>query len=410
MSKKTILITGAAGFVGHHMVEHILKNTDWKVIGIDSLTYAGTWDRLRDCEIELSEFSKCSAYDHPRFTPMHWDFRNKAEPNFIEELKEVTHILHMGAESHVDNSITDPSKFVDANIKGTENMLELARQLPNLSLFVYFSTDEVFGPAPFDTTIDYNDSQLNKKYKDDPHWKLMTADHYKKPSNPDRKATWRFMGYKEEDVHMPKNPYAATKSAAEKLVIAYANTYRLPCMITRQMNIFGERQHPEKFIPMCIRKAIDGGTITIHASPDLQQAGMRHYIHARNVADAHLHLLSEQPWFDGESENREFPYSDIPMYHIVGELEVDNETLARTINELTGILGEQMDIVTEGITEFKLVDFHSSRPGHDLRYAMDGRKLKEHGWEPPKTFQDSMRKMIEWYLDGNMNWLRMDDV
>ncbi len=153
---KTILITGAAGFVGHHAVENFLKNTDYQVIGMDSLTYSGTWDRLRDIKIyygpltDLDGQLMYTAYDHPRFRPLVWDFRKPAEPNLIKELESVTHILHMGAQSHVDNSVKEPMKFVEANIIGTVNMLELARQLPNLELFVQFSTDEICGSAPMD--------------------------------------------------------------------------------------------------------------------------------------------------------------------------------------------------------------------------------------------------------------------
>lgn len=334
MSKRTVLITGAAGFVGHHMVEHFLKNTTDKVIGVDSLTYAGTWDRLRDIKLDrhMGEPIDChhivSAYEHVRFTPIVYDFRQPAEPNLIRELKDVTHIIHMGAESHVDNSIDDPLKFTIANVLGTVNMLNLARELPNLELFCYFSTDEVFGPAPMEPEGWYN-----------PH------------------VSGYFDGYKESDVHDPKNPYAGSKSAAEQMVNSFANTYEIPCIITRQMNIFGERQHSEKFIPLCISAAMHGNSLKIHATPDKKQAGMRHYIHARNVADAHMFLFNEKPYLNSSVR-------ECQSYHVVGELEVDNLTLAETINEYTGHLGELEDVVCEGIKKFEMVDFHSSRPGH----------------------------------------------
>lgn len=353
ISRKTILITGAAGFVGHHLVEHLLKNTDYNVIGVDALNYSGTWDRLRDCKLE-----ETTGYDHPRFTPITYDFRLPAEPNLVKELQKVTHVMHLGAESHVDHSISDPMRFVEANVVGTTNMLNLARQLPNLELFVYFSTDEVFGPAPMDSQ--------------------------------------GFLGFSEEDLHLPKNPYAATKSAAEKLVISFANTYKLPCIITRQMNIFGERQHAEKFIPLCINRTINGGHIEIHGTPDKSKAGLRSYIHARNVADAHLFLLDEKPWESHDVQH-------VESYHIVGEQEVDNLTLAKLIQEYTQILCPKYDIVPMGFT-MEIVDFHSSRPGHDLRYALDGTKMKDLGWQPPKTFQESLKKSIEWYL-RNPQWL-----
>ncbi len=349
---KTILITGAAGFVGHHMVEHFLKNTNYQVIGMDGLTYAGTWDRLRSVTIPINEFNTMysSAFNHPRFEPMTYNFVQPAEPNLVRELSNVTHVIHMGAESHVDNSIEDPLKFVMANVVGTTNMLNLARELPNLELFVYFSTDEVFGPAPMDTV---------------------------------------FKGYKETDVHNPKNPYAASKSAGEQMVTSFANTYGLPCIITRQMNIFGERQHPEKFIPLCIKAAVEGSKVSIHATPDKTQAGLRHYIHARNVADAHLFILKEKPWL---------AHKEVQSYHIVGELEMDNLELAKTIDEFVKLRYDE----AKGAT-FEMVDFHSSRPGHDLRYALDGSRMKGIGWEPPKTFHQSLKKVVEWELKQNGN-------
>lgn len=347
---RQILITGAAGFVAAHVIEHILKNTDDHIIGCDSLTYAGTWDRLRD--VNISGFC---AYAHPRFTPLLFDFRLPAEPHLVKELQGVTHVIHMGAESHVDHSITDPMRFVQSNVVGTVNMLEIARKLENLELFAYFSTDEVFGPAPLGLTT----------------------------------------GFHEDDRHNPKNPYAATKSAAEQMVNAYANTYKIPCAVTNGMNIFGERQHAEKFIPLCIRRAITGETITIHSSADKKTAGMRTYIHGRNVADALLFVINNN------TTNR----SDVERYNIVGEKEIDNLTLAKTINELVVELGGIYGFKPQGAT-FEMVDFHSSRPGHDLRYALDGSKMAELGWTPPKTFTESLRKTIQWSLE-NPSWLNL---
>ena len=347
---KTILITGAAGFVGHHMVEHILKNTDFDIIGIDSLSYSGSLERLRDIQID--------PFHHPRFTHIGYDFRQPAGENLIRELSRVTHVLHMGAESHVDRSISDPMSFVMANVVGTTNMLALARGLPNLELFIYFSTDEVFGPIPLD---------------------------------PD------YPGHQELAVHNPKNPYAATKSAGEQMVVSFANTYGLPCIITRQMNIFGERQHPEKFIPKVIRSVLDGDVVPIHATPDKLQAGMRHYIHARNVADAHMFLLKNQPWKKADKNH-------VEAYHIVGEREVDNLMLAKMIEGFVRDLAPAEGLTVAGL-KHEMVDFHSSRPGHDLRYALDGGKMKHLGWQPPKNFEESLKKTVQWSLQ-NLAWLK----
>jgi dTDP-glucose 4,6-dehydratase len=355
MSKRTILITGAAGFVASHVIEHFLKNTDDTIIGCDSLTYAGTWDRLRDISIDGE-----SAFEHPRFKPLQYDFRLPAEPNMIKDLQSVTHVLHLGAESHVDLSIVDPMRFVQANVVGTVNVLEIARKLINLKLFVQFSTDEVFGSTSLYSTV----------------------------------------GFKESSRHNPKNPYAATKSAAEQMVNAFANTYKIPSIVTNGMNIFGERQHSEKFIPLCIRKALNGEKISIHATADKTKAGRRTYIHGRNVAAAILFLLDcdlQDNMLTIKLEN------EVERFNIVGEKEVDNLALAKMINELVLELAPLKGFKPVGAT-FEMVDFHSSRPGHDLRYALDGSRLQSFGWVPPKTFEDSLRKTVQWSLE-NPKWV-----
>jgi dTDP-glucose 4,6-dehydratase len=237
----------------------------------------------------------------------------------------------------VDNSIKDPQSFVMANVVGTRVMLDYAKQIPGLEKFFYFSTDEVFGPAPSGVS------------------------------------------YKEWDRHKPGNPYAASKSAAEMLCLADANTYGLPVVITRTMNCFGERQHPEKFIPMVIKKVQAGEKVLIHSDLTRTKAGTRFYIHCRNVAAAYLFLIDKAEI--GEA------------YHIVGEREVGNLQMARFIADC---LKKELN--------YEMVDFHSSRPGHDLRYALDGMKMKELGWQIPKTFDESLEKTIRWYIE-HPKWL-----
>lgn len=322
-----ILITGGAGFIGHHFVEHFLKNTDYDIIVIDSLNYSGTLDRLRDIE----------AFDDRRVLTLTSSFSQEIEPNILKELQDVDYIFHLGAETHVDNSIVNPEPFVMSNVLGTMHMLNVAKKINNLKCFFYFGTDEVFGPAP------------------------------------------NGISYKETDTHNPKNPYAATKSAGEMLVKSYVNSYDLPCVITRTMNVFGERQHPEKFIPLVINNLLKGQTTFIHADPSKTIAGSRSYIHARNVAGAYLFLMNN--------------YKQGEEYHIVGEREIDNLMLARFI----------ADALNKPYN-FELIDFHSSRPGHDLRYALSGEKMKNLGWTPPKSFFISLETTINWFLK-NKRWL-----
>jgi dTDP-glucose 4,6-dehydratase len=222
---------------------------------------------------------------------------------------------------------------VQANVVGTHYALALARLLE--ARFLYFSTDEVFGPA------------------------------------------MQGVAFKEYDEHNPGNPYAATKSGGEMLVKAYANTYRMQTTITRCMNVFGERQHVEKFIPLVIRKVLAGDKVVIHEDPTCTVSGSRFYIHARNVADAYMHVM----------------HMPDDTWHIVGEREVSNLDLARMIADE---LGKPL--------HHELVDFHSSRPGHDLRYALDGGKLANAGWVPPVGFEQSLAKTVRWYVE-NPRWL-----
>lgn len=335
-----ILLTGGAGFIGHHMVEHFLKHTDAEIVVLDKLNYASAGlDRLRDIKV----------FNEDRVTILQADLSLPITDGMRQELGAITHIVHMGAETHVDNSIRNASPFIASNIIGTYELLEYARTLPSLEMFLFFSTDEVFGPAP------------------------------------------EGVNYKEGDRHNPSNPYAASKSAAEQLCVSYANTHKLPIVITNTMNVFGERQHPEKYIPMCVKKIIAGETITIHGSPE-GKSGSRFYIHARNVADAVLFILASVK----EREHMlRIADPSSGRFNIVGEREVTNLELAQLIAE---ILGKEL--------KYNIVDFHSARPGHDLRYALDGGKLEHYGWRHPKQLKESLARTIKWMLlPENKKWL-----
>jgi len=331
-----VLVTGGAGFVGHHMVEHLLKNSDWKITVLDALSFAsGGWDRLRD--VQVYQVSNVECHSHDLVRPIC--------DGLASELGRPDVIIHMAAESHVDRSIMYPNRFAEANVMGTVNLLNFARTVN--SRVIYFGTDEVYGPAP------------GKK------------------------------AYKEGERFLPGNPYSASKAAAECFCYAYSNTYQMPIAITNTMNVFGERQHPEKFIPMCIRKILAEETITIHANEDKTVPGSRFYIHARNVASAVMHIIENLPMpLDNED-------ASCGKWNIVGPEEWDNLTLARKIAE---VLGKDL--------KYEMVDFHSSRPGHDLRYALDGAKLHNYGWTPPVTVDDALEKTIRWTLD-NPRWLEL---
>lgn len=323
-----ILVTGGCGFLGHHLVEHLIKTTNWEVIVLDRLTYAANgFDRLRDINV----------FDDKRIKLFTHDTTKAISVGIVQEMGEIDYIVHLAAETHVDNSITDPEPFIMSNVVGTYHMLEYARSLKTLSKMIYFSTDEVFGPAPVG------------------------------------------IAYKEWDRYDSTNPYSASKAGGEELCLAWANTYKTPVMITHTMNIFGERQHPEKFIPMTIKKILKGETIIIHSNKDLTKAGSRFWIHGRNVSNAVTFLLDK-----GKIRDK---------YNVVGEKELDNLELAQLIAD---VLGKKLD--------YKMVDFHSSRPGHDLRYALDGTKMKEMGWTIPMLVEKSLESTVKWFL-ANPKWL-----
>ena len=324
-----ILITGGCGFIGHHMVEHIFKMTDWEIIIIDKLNYASNgFERLRDT----------NTLNNIRIKVFTNDLINELPDGIIKEIgTNIDYIIHMAAETHVDNSIRTPKLFIDNNITSTIHILEYARTLSNLKKIFYFSTDEVFGPALGDTL------------------------------------------FKEWDRHKPTNPYSASKSAAEQICIAYENTYKIPLIIVNVMNAFGERQHVEKFIPLCIKKILNNEKIYIHSYPDKKTSGTRFYIHARNISAAVLFLIT-----NGSIGEK---------YNISGEKEVSNLEMAKLIAK---IMNKDL--------QYELVDFHSDRPGHDLRYGLDGSKLFQMGFELPVNFEESLKKMVNWTLE-NQKWL-----
>jgi len=335
MARRRVLITGGAGFIGHHVVEHLLKNTDWDIVCLDRLDTSGNLNRLSDMPIWEAEKKRTKIVFH--------DLRAEINESVASQIGGgISAILHLAASTHVDRSIDDPMLFVQDNVVGTTNLLQYARKCVALEQMVYFSTDEVFGPA-----------------RDG-------------------------VAYKEWDRYNSGNPYSASKAGAEEMCLAFQNTYKLPIYITHSMNVFGERQHPEKFIPMVIRKVLQGEQVTIHADKTKTKAGTRFYIHARNVAGALLFLMNGR-WEAGDK------------YNIVGEKEVDNLQMAQLIAQ--GLNKE---------LKYEMVDFHSSRPGHDLRYALDGQKMASLGWEIPMAFEDSLRSTIRWTVNRPV-WLDLPE-
>lgn len=329
---KRVLITGGAGFMGHHFIQHMLINTDWEIVCLDRLDTSGNLNRISEILEGRPEYKK-------RFKFVFHDLKAEINGQIAKQIGNVQGIFHLAASSHVDRSIVDPLGFVNDNVVGTCNILNFARSLDGLEFFQNFSTDEVYGECPIG-------------HKGHPEWATLNS----------------------------KNPYAATKAGAEQLGVAFANTYGLPIITTNCMNIIGERQHPEKFLPMCIKKILNGEKIFIHSYPNKEMSGTRFYVHARNVADVCLWLA------DGNAKVGS-------KYHLLGQEEVSNLDFALFIAKVIG-----------SPVNYELVDFHSDRPGHDLRYGLTDNRITPKGYKYPVEFWESFERTVIWTLK-NQRWL-----
>tara|TARA_Y100000389_G_scaffold204967_1_gene261367 strand:- start:8648 stop:9682 length:1035 start_codon:yes stop_codon:yes gene_type:complete len=342
MSKK-VLVTGGAGFIGHVLIKYLLKNTDWEIISIDRLDYSGNLNRFSHM------LENSSDKDQKRLKIIYHDLKSEVNNIIDTQIRDVSHVFHLAASSHVDRSITEPMTFVYDNVVGSANLLNYARNLEQLETFVYFSTDEVFGPAP------------------------------------------EGVKFKEWDRYNSTNPYSASKAGGEELAIAFENTYDLPVIITHTMNVFGERQHPEKFIPNILWKLKNKEKVLIHSDKTKTKPGSRHYIYAEDVADAVLFIINNKDKVVGKS--LDIFGAKCPKVNIPGTEELDNLQVAQLVSKYSGLE-----------LEYEMVDYHSTRPGHDLRYALDDKFIKSLGWKPSYSVESGFEKLVQWYLD-NPEWL-----
>jgi dTDP-glucose 4,6-dehydratase len=321
------------------MLEHILKNTDWEVVGVASWEHKGTPERIEEVLEGHPEFRE-------RLTIITHDLNALFPERTKARIGKVDYILNIASDSHVDRSITDPVPFVKNNVNIALTMLELAREVEPKA-FLQFSTDEVYGAAP---------DGVNHK-----EWASM----------------------------LPSNPYSASKVCQEAIAISYWRTYGVPLIITNTMNLIGPFQDPEKYTAQLIRKISRGEEVTVHGADG--RIGSRYYLHARNAADAILHILKNVTPVKYKEDVVDRP----DRFNIVGEVELDNLALA-----------EKVATILEKPLRYRLVDFHSitTRPGHDRRYALDGEKLREFGWSVPVDFDQSLESYIKWTLNHPV-WL-----
>ena len=263
----------------------------------------------------------------------------------VNDMGKITHIIHLASLSDVQDSIDNPVPFIRNNIELELNMLELARKLKP-ETFIQFSTDEVYGQ--------------DDKYSD---------------------------GHPEWDVILPSNPYAASKASQEAIAISYWRTYGVPVIITNTMNNFGEMQSPSKYTAKIQNIVEKGEVVQVHSVNG--EIGTRYYLHSRNAADAVLFILANTTPTLHKPGSTDMP----DRYNIVGDAQIDNLELAKIVARL---MGKEL--------KYELVDFHSSQPGHDMHYGLNGKKLSDLGWVPPVDFETSMLNTIKWQQKNN-KWI-----
>ena len=344
-----VLLTGAGGFVGHHTLAHLLKTTDWNFVATDSFRHFGISSRIRAVFEELPhEASRVKVVTHDLTTPI--------DAITAREFGNPDVIINMASDSHVDRSITNPRPFVENNVSLVLTLLEYARTLPNLKTFIQIGTDEVYGPAP---------SGINH-----PEW----------------------------SPQIPSNPYSASKSAQEAIAISYWRTFNIPVVLTNTMNIIGERQDVEKFVPLVIRSLQKSTRVPVHAVEVNREwkSGSRFYLHARNQADALRFLITHflktpHSYSDGLERPERF--------NVRGEIEVSNDEMVILIAKFLGISKPKEELVN-------FINVEGTRPGHDLRYALDGQKLVAMGWKPPVAFEKSLERTVDWTVK-NPIWVSL---
>lgn len=339
---KNVLITGAGGFVGSHCLEYWLEKTDWNFIILDSFKHKGTISRIDT--IYNYDRNRVRIFRHDLSVPIDRPLENQILNREVGVDGEdyIDYIINIASDSAVERSITEPGQCWKNNCDLIFNVLEFARKVKP-ELFLHFSTDEVYGEA-----------EPNKAHHE-----------------------W--------DVILPSNPYSASKAAQEALAISYWRTYDVPLTLVNVMNVIGERQDTEKFLPKLIYKVATGQSMDIYGEPG--KIGSRFYIHAKNIADAIIFLSKKKPAMYGDGAKRP------DRYNVVGDMEMDNLQVAQAVADC---MGKKLN--------YRLIPAEKARRGYDRRYALDGTKIKEMGWRHPLSTLDSIKQIVEWTLN-NPHWI-----
>ncbi len=356
---RNILITGGAGFIGSHVVRlFVNKYPDYNIVNLDKLTYAGNLANLKDVE------------DKPNYTFVKADIADLDRMREIISSHKIDGIIHLAAESHVDRSIKDPFTFARTNVMGTLALLQAAKEywesLPEKfenKLFYHISTDEVYGalelthpegvPAPFTTKASSEDDMAY--------------------------GTEFFV---ETTKYNPHSPYSASKASSDHFVRAYHDTYGMPTLVTNCSNNYGPYQFPEKLIPLFINNIRHGKPLPVYGKGENVRDWLFVEDHARAI-DLIFHKGNVAETYNIGGFNE---WKNIDLIKVI----------IKTVDRLLGN--------PEGQSE-KLITYVTDRLGHDMRYAIDSRKLQsELGWEPSLQFEEGIEKTVRWYLD-NQEWM-----
>ena len=336
---ETILVTGGAGFIGSVLVRHIINHTDFSVVNVDKLTYAGNETTLADIK------------SNPRYSFECADVCDAVEIQRILKKYQPFLVMHLAAESHVDRSIHGPDDFIKTNIIGTYTLLEESRAYwSSLPLearqkfrFHHVSTDEVYGDLPHPQN---------------------SAESVNLPK------------FKETTPYAPSSPYSASKASSDHLVRAWYRTYGLPVVVTNCSNNYGPYQHQEKLIPLVISRALGNKPIPIYGTGNQ----IRDWLYVEDHVQALMTVALKGSL--GET------------YNIGGMNEMQNIDVVRMICQLLDELKPRPNQYAD------LVQHVEDRPGHDMRYAIDCSKLQSDlGWAPQETFESGLRKTVQWCLN-----------
>ena len=360
--KRNILITGGAGFIGNHVVRlFVNKYPDYHIVNLDKLTYAGNLANLSDIE------------DRPNYTFVRADIADLDAMRRIIREHRIDGIIHLAAESHVDRSIKDPFTFARTNVMGTLALLQAAREywesLPERyegKLFYHISTDEVYGAL-----------ELTHPEGVEPPFTTLAS------SRDDKAYGTEF--FTEETKYNPHSPYSASKASSDHFVRSYHDTYGMPTIVTNCSNNYGPYQFPEKLIPLFINNIRHRRPLPVYGRGENVRDWLFVEDHARAI-DLIFHKGRAAETYNIGGFNE---WKNIDLIKVI----------IKTVDRLLGNPeGQSLDLIT----------YVTDRPGHDMRYAIDSRKLQsELGWEPSLQFEEGIEKTVRWYLD-NQAW--MDNI